>query len=267
MVIGVVGCGKMGSALTMGAIQAGVFAPAEVRAYDPSPQAIASLAPEITVVASLQELIAQVEVILLCVKPQDVIEVLKEVKEKNEHSEKLLILSIAAGVSLDTMEGIVDGTARIIRTMPNTPALVGKGAAAYSPGALATEQDRAFAHRLLSSVGIACEVKESLLDAVTGTSGSGPAYIYTLIEALADGALLQGIPRDQALQLATQTVLGAATMVSETGEHPAILRDRVTSPGGTTIAGLAALEKGAFRSSIIKAVEAATKRSQELGKN
>jgi pyrroline-5-carboxylate reductase len=149
--------------------------------------------------------------------------------------------------------------------MPNTPALVGKGAAAFASGSDATAEDSEFARCLLGSVGLAFEVDEPLIDTVTGISGSGPAYVYTFIEALADGALLEGLPRDQALALATQTVLGAATMVAESGEHPALLRDRVTSPGGTTIAGLAALEEGAFRSTTIKAVKAATEKARELG--
>lgn len=265
MIIGVVGCGKMGSALTLGAIKAGVFPASAVRAYDPFPAAIESLGPDVTALNSLAEVIDQCDVLLLCVKPHDVAGVLETVKARGRKSEDLLILSIAAGVTLATMEAAVEGSARVIRTMPNTPALIGKGAAAFSPGSLATDRDSDFAQELLAAVGTACQVKESLLDAVTGTSGSGPAYVYTMIEALADGALLQGIPREQALQLAAQTVLGAAAMVAESGEHPAILRDRVTSPGGTTIAGLAALEEGAFRSDVIKAVEAATLRARELG--
>lgn len=265
MIIGLVGCGKMGSALTLGAIEAGVFPASDVRAYDPHPAAIESLGSKIAGLDSLADLVEQSDVLLLCVKPNDVAGVLEVVKARGRAPEDLLILSIAAGVTLAAMEDAVAGTARVIRTMPNTPALIGKGAAAYSPGSLATADDAAFADKLLSSVGSACQVKESLLDAVTGTSGSGPAYVYTFIEALADGALLEGIPRDQALQLAAQTVLGASAMVVESGEHPAILRDRVTSPGGTTIAGLAALEEGAFRSDVIQAVQAATRRARELG--
>jgi len=255
----------MGSALTLGAIQAGVFPASAVRAYDPYPAAIASLGCEITAAGSLAEVINESEILLLCVKPNDVAGVLREVKAQGRAPEDLLILSIAAGVTLAAMEQEVAGRARVIRIMPNTPALIGKGAAAYARGSLASAADAAFTVKLLAAVGTVCEVKESLLDAVTGTSGSGPAYVYTFIEALADGALLEGLPREQALQLAAQTVMGAAAMVLESGEHPAILRDRVTSPGGTTIAGLAALEEGAFRSDVIKAVKAATRRARELG--
>ena len=255
----------MGSALTLGAIKAGVFPASALQAYDPCPTAVESLGHGITAAPSLADLIQQSDTILLCVKPNDVASVLQQVKSQNRQPQHLLILSIAAGITIPTMESQVAGSARIIRIMPNTPALIGKGAAAYTLGSLANPDDGTFAERLLSAVGTVCRVNETLLDAVTGISGSGPAYVYTFIEALADGALLEGIPRQQALQLAAQTVMGAAAMILETGDHPAILRDRVTSPGGTTIAGLAALEEGAFRSHIIKAVKAATSKARELG--
>ena len=265
MIIGLVGCGKMGSALTLGAIKAGVFTASQVRAYDPVPAAIQSLGEGIQGLASIDEIVSQCDTLLLCVKPGDVSQVLSRIAELKTDPDKLLVLSIAAGVTISTMEAAAQGHARIIRVMPNTPALVGEGAAAFSLGSKSNEQDAAFAHQFLGAVGVVSQVKEELIDTVTGLSGSGPAYVYTFIEALADGALLEGLPRDQALALATQTVLGAAKMISESGEHPAILRDRVTSPGGTTIAGLAALEEGAFRSTTIQAVKAATARARELG--
>ena len=149
--------------------------------------------------------------------------------------------------------------------MPNTPALVGQGAAAFSRSRNARDDDASFAARLLGSVGIAIEVPEHLLDAVTGLSGSGPAYVYLAIEALADGGVRCGIPRADSLRLAAQTVLGAATMVLETGQHPGALKDMVASPAGTTIAGIAALEKAGFRSALIEAVSAASARATELG--
>ncbi len=265
MIIGLVGCGKMGSALTQGAIRAGVFSSSDVRAYDPVPAAVQSLGADIQGLDSLDEVISQADALLLCVKPGDVSGVLSRVAELKTDPDKLLVLSIAAGVTIADMEKSSAGCARIIRVMPNTPALIGEGAAAFSLGSKATSDDASFANKLLGSVGMVTQVKEALIDTVTGLSGSGPAYVYTFIEALADGALLEGLPREEALALATQTVIGAAKMVAESGEHPSVLRDRVTSPGGTTIAGLAALEDGSFRSTTIKAVKAATARARELG--
>jgi pyrroline-5-carboxylate reductase len=155
--------------------------------------------------------------------------------------------------------------ARLARVMPNTPCLVGAGASAYALGGAATAADGQLVARLLSTVGIAVELDESLLDAVTGLSGSGPAYVYQVIEALSDGGVLMGLPRDVATRLASQTVLGAAQMVMHTGEPPAVLKDAVASPGGTTIAGLHALESGGLRAALMNAVRAATLRSRELG--
>lgn len=265
MKIGLLGCGKMGSALVLGAVEAGVFAAADVLLFDKVPAATENLGPAYQVADSLEHFLKSSDIILLCVKPGDVPDVLALLPEIGIRAEDLLVISIAAGVTLETMQSLSADSARLIRTMPNTPALIGKGAAAFSPGHRATEEDIVFATELLSAVGTVCQVKETLLDAVTGTSGSGPAYVYTFIEALADGALLEGLPREKALELAAQTVFGAAAMVLESGEHPALLRDRVTSPGGTTIAGLAALEEGAFRSDVIGAVKAAADRARALG--
>ena len=265
MTIGLIGCGKMGSALTLGAIKTQVFEASDLIAYDPVPAAIESLGPGVRTADSLEEAIKASDALLLCVKPYQIHDVLSQIAELSDDPESLLVISIAAGVTLAAMEESCKNKARIIRCMPNTPALVGQGAAAFSKGTLATVEDSTFAKKLLGSVGLAYEVTESLIDTVTGVSGSGPAYVYTFIEALADGGLLEGLPRDQALTLATQTVLGAAAMVAESGEHPAILRDRVTSPGGTTVAALATLEEGAFRSTTIKAVRTAIEKARELG--
>jgi pyrroline-5-carboxylate reductase len=266
MIIGLIGCGKMGSALTLGAINKGVFESRQVLAYDPVPETIAALGRGILATASLEEAIQGSDILLLCVKPYQVNEILAKIPSLVDSPDKLLVISIAAGVKIESMENNCNHKARIVRTMPNTPALVGEGAAAFALGKKATDADADFTKKLLGSIGIVYEMKESLLDTVTGLSGSGPAYVYTFIEALADGALLEGLPRDQALALATQTVLGAARMVADSGDHPSILRDRVTSPGGTTIAGLAALEEGAFRLSTINAVKAATEKARELGR-
>jgi pyrroline-5-carboxylate reductase len=178
-----------------------------------------------------------------------------------------LLISIAAGVTLAKLESALPPGARVIRVMPNTPALVGRAASAFALGKCATPADGELARRLLSAVGIAFQVKEPLLDAVTGLSGSGPAYVFQFIEALSDGGVAAGLPRDLATKLAAQTVLGAAKMVLETGQHPGALKDQVTSPGGTTIEGLHELEKGRMRAIVMSAVRAATEKSKKLGQS
>lgn len=254
----------MGSALVAGAVQAKAVDPAKTLGYDPYGPAIAAFT-ESTGAATTHSLagLTDCDTLLLCTKPQQAEEALAALRESG--AQDALLVSVAAGLTLDWLESRCPKGFRVIRCMPNTPALVGKGAAAFARGSKATDEDAAFAARLLGSVGIAVEVPEKLLDAVTGLSGSGPAYVYLAIEALADGGVRCGLPRTEAQQLAAQTVLGAAAMVLETGQHPGTLKDMVTSPGGTTIAGLAALEKAGFRSALIEAVSAAARRSQELG--
>ena len=257
----------MGTALIQGAIRAGVVAAGDVIGCDPyekSRDAFAQ-ATGAKVVADLAGLAAASDVILLCTKPLDVAAALADAAKMAAGAPRLVI-SIAAGVTLAALEAAASENFRIIRAMPNTPALVGHGAAGYCLGNRATGGDAKTAQALLGAVGLAVEVPERLMDAVTGLSGSGPAYIYVVIDALADGGVRAGIPRADAVRLAAQTVLGAAAMVLETGEHPAVLKDMVTSPGGTTIAGLAALERHGLRSALIEAVGAATQRAAELGK-
>jgi pyrroline-5-carboxylate reductase len=215
--------------------------------------------------ASIAEVVSESEVLILATKPHDLPGIIQAANLAN-FPDKLYI-SVAAGVTLDTMEKLTGGNGRFVRTMPNTPSLVGKGAAAFSLGSKCGEADRDVVQSILGAVGMSVEVPERLIDAVTGLSGSGPAYIYMVIEAMADGGVQAGLPRADALKLAAQTVAGAAAMVLETGLHPAVLKDMVTSPGGTTIAGLAALEEGAIRSSFIEAVTAAVARAKELGKS
>jgi pyrroline-5-carboxylate reductase len=255
----------MGSALIGGAIRANAIAAAEVIGYDPFPAAgdAFTAATGAQVTTSLTDL-ADCDTFLLATKPQQAAEALASLKTSGLREATLV--SIAAGLTIDWLEEHSPEGFRIVRSMPNTPALVGKGASAYARSDRASENDAAFAGKLLGSVGLAVEVPESMLDAVTGLSGSGPAYIYLAIEALTDGGVEVGLPREQAHQLAAQTVLGAAAMVLETGRPPAELRDNVTSPGGTTVAGLDSLEKTGFRNSLIKAVAAATARAAELGK-
>jgi pyrroline-5-carboxylate reductase len=266
MKLGVIGCGKMGTALVQGAMASGLVKAADVRGTD----VIAAAREDFTSLTGaattpdMVEVLEVSDVILLCTKPQDIFSALSDFGS-GSGSGKLLI-SIAAGVKIADLEGRTPGSVRVIRTMPNTPALIGKGAAAYCLGGRCADGDEATVRSLLESVGLAVCVPEKLMDAVTGLSGSGPAYVYLIIEAMADGGVMSGLSRADALKLAAQTVSGAAEMVLRTGDHPARLKDMVTSPGGTTIAGLAVLEAKNVRSALIDAVAAASARSAELGK-
>ncbi len=202
-------------------------------------------------------------VVVLAVKPQILDGVVKDLSSALADK---LVLSIAAGVTIAHLEKLAPKGTRFVRVMPNTPVLVRDGVSALSFGAGVTEKDQQLARHLFEAVGRAVVVEEKLMDAVTGLSGSGPAYVFLAIEALADGGVKMGLPRTVADLLAAQTVLGAARMVLETGEHPAKLKDRVASPGGTTIAGLHRLEQGGLRAALMAAVESAAKRSEELGR-
>ncbi len=202
------------------------------------------------------------DTVILAVKPKDMEPLLRSATA----TENVLFLSIAAGITLYNLQSWLGGAERIIRVMPNTPAQIGLGYSAFARAAGVTDADAETARRLLGAVGLVDEVAEPLLDAITGLSGSGPAYVFTVIEALADAGVLMGLGRDAALRAAAQTVAGAAQMVIQTGELPAKLRDAVTSPGGTTIAGLEQLEAHGLRNALIQAVRKATERSRELGK-
>lgn len=265
--IGFLGAGKMATALALGMIRAGVVAPEQVVGADPFEAAREAFGRQTgaAITADNLDAVARSEVVFLSVKPQHLAELLAEVRPAL--AERHLLVSIAAGVSLAVLEREAGAGVRVIRVMPNTPALVGSGASAFSRGSAATDADAALVERLLSTVGTVHAVPEKLLDAVTGLSGSGPAYVYQIIEALSDGGVRAGLPRAVATALAAQTVLGAARMVLETGEHPGALKDAVTSPGGTTIAGLHALETGGLRGTLMNAVDAATRRSAELGRS
>jgi pyrroline-5-carboxylate reductase len=268
MKLGLIGCGKMGGALLKGALKASLVKAKDIALYDKVPAAVKALqseAPAAKEAKTAAEVVTSSQVVVLAVKPQDMPALLQGLtKDPKVKLEKCLFLSIAAGITLKQLESWLGGQARVIRSMPNTPALVLSGAAAFARGQHATDEDAELAAKVLGAVGISQEVPEKLLDAVTGLSGSGPAYVYTVIEALADGGVLMGLPRAAALQLAAQTVAGAAQMVLETGKHPGVLRDEVTSPGGTTIAGLEQLEANGLRNALIQAVRKATERSREL---
>ncbi len=266
MKLGVIGCGKMGTALVGGALRSGALMADQLIGLDPVEAARVqfALACQCRTTQDFADL-ADCSAVLLCTKPQDVQAALLSFSALRQEQPWLLV-SVAAGVTLQSLQAHAGPAARVVRAMPNTPALVGKGAAGFCLGASATAEDAAFAAKLLGSVGVSVTVPEKLMDAVTGLSGSGPAYGYLMIEALADGGVRMGLPRAEALQLAAQTLAGAAAMVLETGQHPGVLKDMVTSPGGTTIAGLAELERLGLRSALIEAVSAATRRSCELGK-
>lgn len=263
MKLACLGSGKMGTALLQGIVARGVCSASDISISDPSAEALAKAAscvPGVRIAASNGEAAGGADVVLLCVKPAGILPLIDSLSALPP----ALLISIAAGVTLGSMEPFA-GPHRVVRVMPNTPALVGKGAAAYAPGALATEADCVLTEQILSAVGTVTRVPEKLLDAVTGLSGSGPAYLYLVIEALADGGVAEGLTKEQALLLAAQTAAGAAEMVLQTGQHPAVLRDQVTSPGGTTIAALAVLEAKGLRSALIEAVRTATRRARELG--
>jgi pyrroline-5-carboxylate reductase len=264
--VGFLGAGRMASALARGWIAAGLTTAERVLASDPSAEAREAFAGggPLRAVSANSEVVAHGDLLVLAVKPQSMKALLEEIRPLL--TERHLIVSIAAGVSLRQLADGIGARRRLVRVMPNTPCLVGASASAYTPGEGATAEDAALVERLLKAVGVAFRVPENLLDAVTGLSGSGPAFVYLMIEALSDGGVRVGLPRDAAMALAAQTVLGAAKMVLETGSHPGVLKDQVASPGGTTIAGLHALERGGVRGAIMDAVEAATRRATELGK-
>lgn len=264
--LGFIGAGLMAEALLNGVLEAGVAQEDRLFVADPDPDRRDLFARRIgeNVFARNLELARRCDVIVLSVKPHVVPAVAEEVRD--EMGPGTLIVSIAAGVTLRALEGLF-GTDRLIRVMPNTPALVGAGAAAYCAGAAATPEDADLTAEMLGAVGLCVCVEEKHMDAVTGLSGSGPAYIYMAIEALSDGGVRMGLPRREATRLAAQTVLGAAKMVLETERHPGELKDQVTTPGGTTIEAVRVLEKAGLRRAFIDAVAAATEKSRALGED
>ena len=264
--VGFIGAGKMATALARGLCQAGFTTPQRIVASDVYAAARESFSAQSggQAVESNVEVAAHSDIVVLAVKPQQFRQVLEELREKigPQH----LVVSIAAGIPLATIASILGPARRLVRVMPNSPCLVGASASAYCLGGSATREDALLAAGMLEAVGLAFELPEHQLDAVTGLSGSGPAFVCLVIEAIADGGVKMGLPRDIALKLAAQTVLGTARMILETGQHPAALKDAVASPGGTTIAGLHELERGSLRGCLMNAVEAATLRSRELGR-
>jgi len=264
--VGIAGGGAMGEALVRGLLAAGTHSPAELmvsEVYGPRREYL-ERETGIGTVAENQRLVEFGEVLVLAVKPHVVGDVAAEVRSGLRPSQT--VISIAAGVSLEYIEESLGGGFPVIRVMPNTPALVGAAASAYCLGRCAGSRDEARARTVLEAVGLAVQVEERLLDAVTGLSGSGPAYMFLVLEALADGAVRMGLPRDVSAMLAAQTMYGAAKMALETGEHTGRLKDMVVTPGGTTAAGLFALEAGGVRAALQRAVQEATERAREINK-
>ena len=258
------GAGAMAEALVRGLVASELYAPADIALFSPSQTRARALA-EVTGANHVDSLLFAVEgadVILLAMKPyqlEHALEPLRDVMTPDQ-----LVISVAAGVSIARLEACFEKPVPVVRAMPNTPALVGAAATAICGGTHASDENLATATAIFEAVGVCVETDEKLFDGVTGLSGSGPAYVFNFIEALADGGVRAGLSRAVAMRLAAQTVMGAAQMVAQTGEHPGVLKDRVASPGGTTIAGLHALERGGFRGVVMDAVVASSERSKEM---
>lgn len=265
--LGIIGTGVMGRALLAGCIQAGVVDPARVIAYDADPSVLASVCSDLGVAAAQNnaQVVSSADAVLVAVKPQQIAAALEPVRDAWRAD--MLLISIAAGVSIERLQALTRPDLAVARVMPNILCLVQAAASGVAFSPEATEAQRRYTLSLLDAVGIAVPVEERLLDAVTGLSGSGPAFVALVIEALADGGVAAGLPRQQALVLAAQTVMGAGKYILERGEHPSQLKDRVASPSGTTIAGIKALEAGGLRAALIEAVVRATERSRELGRS
>jgi pyrroline-5-carboxylate reductase len=261
--IGMIGAGQMATALAQGFLKVGRVVVEDLRAADPLPAARARFTSTTGAQATADniEVARWADVLFLAVKPGQCKEVLAQLAGAVEGK---LVVSVAAGVRLETLAAALGPAFRLIRVMPNAPCMVGQGACGYSLGPGATAEDGQLVRQLLEAVGVAVEVEEHLLDAVTGLSGSGPAFVAVVIEALCDGGVRMGLPRGVATALALQTVRGTAEMLRHSGEHPAVLKDRVASPGGTTMAGLMALETAGVRAGLMAAVAAATRRASEL---
>lgn len=261
--IGFYGVGNMGQAMIQGIIQSKVYSAADIIVYEHSAK-VKTLAETIGVSSTpnIEQVAKECQIIVFAVKPNVLLRLLTQLDEylTSHH----LLISVAAGITLETMEIILSPTHKIIRAMPNTPALVGAGMSSLTENGSVTSEDKKQALLIFNSFGLAEFVPEALIDAVVGVSGSSPAYVYMFIEALADGAVLEGMSRQQAYKFASQAVLGAAKMVIETEEHPGVLKDQVTSPSGTTIEAVKLLEENRLRATVIQAVHTAAKKNKEM---
>jgi pyrroline-5-carboxylate reductase len=261
--LGFIGGGNMAEAIIKGLLTRKILSPENIGVSDIAANRLDSMATTygIRAVADNQSLVKKYDNVILAVKPQACQEALHNISLNRNK----LIISIVAGLSIEALRMLIGKESRLIRTMPNTPALALEGMTALTPDASATEEDIVVAQAIFGSIGKTLTIEEKLMDVATAIGGSGPAYVFVMLESLADGGVKMGMPRAMALTFAAQTILGAATLYLQSGTHPAQLKDMVTSPGGTTIAGLHQLELGAFRASLMNAVEAAAKRSKELG--
>ncbi|MEO1228091.1 MAG: pyrroline-5-carboxylate reductase [Myxococcota bacterium] len=264
--LAVVGCGNLGRALVAGLIESGAMSPDRIAVSNRRSERSRAMAERFQVRAADDNVdcVSGADVVLVAVKPQIVPGVLEELAGPAQDA---LVISVAAGVSSGRIESELERNPRVVRAMPNTPAVIKQSATALAPGAHATEEDLNLARSIFEAVGRVVVVDENHLDAVTGLSGSGPAYVFLMIEAFADAGVKVGLSREVALELAVQTIQGSARLLQETQEHPGRLKDQVTSPGGCAIAGLHTLEEGGLRTTLMNAVEAATRRASELGKD
>ena len=264
MKIGFLGAGAMGGAILSGAINSGVLDPKDVYVFDMA-DAIKDKYKALgcTIVADNEELGKKSDIVVLAVKPQYAAPALAQLGNSVDGK---AVISIMAGKTTETIRSLIKGNFRLLRTMPNTPALVGAGAFALDAGTDLTADEKVFAEKLFKSIGIVEWMPEYLIDSACALSGCGPAFVYMVIEALADGGVMEGLPRATAMNLAAQTVYGAAKMVMETGEHPGVLKDRVCSPGGNTIIGVKTLEEHGVRGAFIDTVGKAAAKARELGK-
>ncbi|RJP15000.1 MAG: pyrroline-5-carboxylate reductase [Candidatus Abyssobacteria bacterium SURF_5] len=263
--LGIIGAGNMGSAIIRGVLRAGIFAPNEIGACDVIQEKAQTLSQElhITAFATVAQLMAATDSVILAVKPQTMKECLAEVYDSLKPAD--LIISIAAGISTAFIEERLPKGTRVIRAMPNTPALVGAGATALCAGSNAGDSDLAVAERIFAGIGKVYRFPENLMNAVTAISGSGPAYVFYFIESLLEAGLKEGLPKEAAVDLVAQTLYGASKLLLESGEEASVLRAKVTSPGGTTEAALETMDKRGFKETIAAAIESAVNRGRELG--
>lgn len=264
--IGFIGTGNMGSALLKGIINSGVIMPNKIFAFDKDEQKISKIAEQtsINICSCIEEVINYSKYIIICVKPNIVESVLNSIKDIV--NEEKVIISIAVGIPISKYTSILGNNAKIVRTMPNTPALVGEGATLACTTDNISQEDKNVIELIFKSVGIIEFIDEKYMNEVTALTGSSPAYVFMFIEAMADAAVLSGLPRELAYKLAAQAVMGAAKLVLETGLHPAVLKDQVCSPGGTTIEAVACLEKNGLRSAVIEAMNECTKKARAISK-